>query len=91
MEGFGLPNLEAMQCGCPVATTNRSSMPEIGGDAAIYFNPENDSEIADAITRLSGDPALRERLSADGRRRAAQFSWDRTAERTVAVYEELLA
>lgn len=91
MEGFGLPILEAMQVGCPVATSNRSSMPEIGGDAALYFDPEDGAAIAEAITRLASDPALRERLSSAGRSRAAEFSWDRTSEQTVAVYEELLA
>ncbi len=91
MEGFGLPILEAMQCGCPVATSNRSSMPEIGGDAAIYFDPTDEAAIADAITTLSTDSLLRDRLSAAGLARAAEFNWDRTADATVAIYKELIS
>lgn len=88
-EGFGLPVLEAMQCGCAVATSNVSSMPEVGGDAAIYFNPTSTSEIAAAMDRLLGDVELRTRLGKAGPAHAHEFSWERTAEQTVAVYREL--
>lgn len=90
MEGFGLPILEAMQCGCPVATSNVSSMPEVGGDAAVYFDPTDDSEIAAAMRRLAGDPQLRAELSVAGTERAKSFSWDRAADETVDVYRRLL-
>lgn len=91
MEGFGLPVLEAMQVGCAVATANVSSMPEIGGDAALYFDPTDDDAIAGAMLQLASDESLRERLAKDGLQRAAQFSWDRAADETVALYEELIA
>jgi glycosyltransferase involved in cell wall biosynthesis len=90
MEGFGLPILEAMQCGCPVATSNVSSMPEIGGDAAVYFDPTDTNSIAASMGALCGDAALRERLAKAGPERASSFSWDRAADETVAIYEQLL-
>lgn len=90
-EGFGLPVLEAMQHGTPVATSNLSSMPEVGGEAAIYFDPYDVDAIAFSIDRLLGDPELRERLSAAGRERASLFSWERAAEQTVIAYERILA
>jgi glycosyltransferase involved in cell wall biosynthesis len=86
-EGFGLPVLEAMARGVPVATSNRSSLPEVAGDAALLFDPTDVAAIRDATERLLGDPAERERLRAAGRTRAAQFTWERTAELTVASYE----
>lgn len=89
MEGFGLPILEAMQSGCAVATSDRSSMPEVAGEHALFFDPEQETEIAGAMRTLAGDQALRERLRAGGLKRAAEFSWDRTADETVAIYKEL--
>lgn len=90
MEGFGLPILEAMQVGCPVATSNISSMPEVGGDDAVYFDPTDVGAIAGAMANLSADRELRERLRESGLKRAASFSWDRTADATVAIYKELV-
>lgn len=89
-EGFGLPLLEAMQFGLPVATSNCSSMPEVGGDAALYFDPYSVRDIVAAIERLLGDAELRAQLSAKGRERAAQFSWQRAAAQTIAIYEQVL-
>lgn len=90
-EGFGLPVLEAMEHGLPVATSNLSSMPEVGGDAAVYFDPYDVDSIASTIDGLLADPVERERLSAAGRVRANEFSWRRAAELTTAVYDEVLA
>jgi glycosyltransferase involved in cell wall biosynthesis len=89
-EGFGLPVLEAMARGVPVATSNRSSLPEVAGDAAVLFDPTDIDAIRGAIERLLADRAERERLSAAGRARAAEFTWERTAELTVASYERAL-
>lgn len=89
-EGFGLPVLEAMEHGLPVATSDRSAMPEVGGDAVEYFDPCDTGAIAQAIERLLGDPGLRARLSEAGRERAAKFSWTHSAELTAAVYERAL-
>lgn len=90
-EGFGLPVLEAMTHGLPVATSNISSMPEVGGEAAAYFDPYDVESIAVTVDKLLGDQAERARLAAAGRERAAQFSWRRAAELTTAVYDEVLA
>ena len=85
-EGFGLPILEAMACGCPVITSNTSSMPEVAGKAALLVNPYKTEEIENAICTLTNDPAMCAELSAKGVHRASKFSWRRTAERTLEVY-----
>jgi glycosyltransferase involved in cell wall biosynthesis len=90
-EGFGLPVLEALARGVPVACSNTSSLPEVAGDAALYFDPTETGEIAGAIERLVGDDELRERLRAAGPAQARRFSWDKTAAQTVASYERALA
>jgi glycosyltransferase involved in cell wall biosynthesis len=90
-EGFGLPVLEAMIRGVPVACSNRSSLPEVAGDAALLFDPERPEAIAEAITILLLDPAERERLIAAGRTQAAAFSWCRTAAATADVYRRALS
>ncbi|MBJ7353315.1 MAG: glycosyltransferase family 4 protein [Thermoleophilaceae bacterium] len=89
-EGFGLPVLEAMEHGLPVATSNTSSMPEVGGDAAVYFDPFSVDSIATTIDDLLADPARREQLAAAGRERAAEFSWERAAQLTIDAYEQVL-
>jgi glycosyltransferase involved in cell wall biosynthesis len=89
-EGFGLPVLEAMARGVPVACSDRSSLPEVAGDAALLFDPEDVSAIHAALARLLDDGDLRERLSAAGRARAAGFTWARAAELTVASYRRAL-
>ena len=89
-EGFGLPVLEAMQRGAPVATSNATSLPEVAGDAALYFEPTNTNAIADAVNRLLADDGLRRQLGEAGRAQAAKFSWERAAEGTAASYRRAL-
>ena len=88
-EGFGLPPLEAMACGTPVMTSNRSSLPEVVGDAALIVDPDDRAALADAMARLVSDPTLREDLRARGLDRARRYSWDATARRTIEVYEDV--
>lgn len=90
-EGFGLPPLEAMSCGAPVVCSNRSSLPEVVGDAAITVDPDNLHALVDAMRRVLSDDALQADLRARSLQRARQFSWKKTAEETLAVYEETLA
>ena len=86
-EGFGLPVLEAMERGVPVACSRASSLPEVAGDAARYFDPLDVEDLRRAIAELLEDESLRARLAAAGRDRARLFSWERAAAETVAVYE----
>jgi glycosyltransferase involved in cell wall biosynthesis len=86
-EGFGLPILEAMRRGVPVACSNASAMPEVAGDAARYFDPLRSEDIASAVLDLFGDSGLAARLVAAGRERARAFSWEATAELTLESYE----
>ena len=78
-EGFGIPIVEAMQCRVPVITSNISAMPEIAGGAALLADPFSVSSIADAMTRLVKDEALRKNLADAGIQRAREFGWDKTA------------
>jgi glycosyltransferase involved in cell wall biosynthesis len=86
IEGFGLPVLEAMARGVPVACSDRPALPEVAGDAALLFDPSDQAAVTDAVRRLLRDQRLREQLSAKGLERARQFSWARTAEETLASY-----
>lgn len=88
-EGFGMPPLEAMACGCPVAASNAASIPEVCGDAALYFDPLDPRDMSEKMLRLAQDPALRKDLIQKGTERARVFSWDRCAEETGAVVDGL--
>lgn len=88
-EGFGLPPLEAMQCGTPVIASNRPAFPEILGDAAVLVDPAQPAEIARAILAVIRDAALRENLVARGFARAGRYRWQETARRTLAAFTEV--
>lgn len=88
-EGFGIPVLEAFGAGCPVVLSDRSSLPEVAGDAAVYFDPENAESIADAIERVITSESLRATLSQLGTERLRLFSLDKTARQTLDVYKLL--
>jgi glycosyltransferase involved in cell wall biosynthesis len=90
-EGFGLPVLEAMARGTPVAAANATVVPETAGDAAAWFDPHDAIDMADTMRSVLEDSARRDELVERGRRRAASFTWAATAERTAAVYRELTA
>ena len=86
-EGFGLPPLEAMSCGCPVAASTSASIPEVCGQAATYFDPYDIVSIARSIESLAGDDSLRERLIQAGHARAALYSWDHSATRLLTAID----
>jgi glycosyltransferase involved in cell wall biosynthesis len=88
-EGFGLPVLEAMKFGCPAVISNVSSLPEVGGDAAIYFDPQNVDDIADKLDKVISDEKLRAEMTEKGYNQVKKFSWEKTAKETLKVLEEL--
>jgi glycosyltransferase involved in cell wall biosynthesis len=89
-EGFGLPPLEAMACGAPVICSGKAALPEVVGDAARLIDPENPSDIAEAIREVLADPRLRAEMGERGLQRARLFSWDQNAQRTMDIYRDLL-
>jgi alpha-1,3-rhamnosyl/mannosyltransferase len=90
-EGFGLPPLEAMACGAPVIAANTSAVPEVVGSAAILIDPADGSALTTAMVRLLEDATRRDALSRAGRARAADFSWERCARQTRAVYQRVVS
>lgn len=88
-EGFGLPPLEAMKCGAPVIVGNRTSLPEVVGDAALKVDPFDVDAIAGALGKLINDSELRKKLSQMGQERASTFTWRETARQTLRVYQEV--
>ncbi|MCJ7547015.1 MAG: glycosyltransferase family 4 protein [Deltaproteobacteria bacterium] len=90
-EGFGLPPLEAMACGCPVVVSNAASLPEVCGDAAQYIDPYNVESIAEGINKVLTDEPLRQSLIEKGLERARLFSWEKSAQEHIEVFEEVVS
>jgi len=89
-EGFGLPLLEAMHCGCPVACSTAGSMPEIAGDAALYFDPLNEEELGNVLESIVQSRDIAQSLRERGHEREKMFSWDSCVARTAALYRRLI-
>jgi glycosyltransferase involved in cell wall biosynthesis len=89
-EGFGWPPLEAMRCGTPVVASNAGSLPEVLGEAALFVDPTDVPDLAGAIGRLMQDESLRAEMVARGLKRAACYTWERTAEQTIDVYKRII-
>jgi glycosyltransferase involved in cell wall biosynthesis len=88
-EGFGLPVLEAMKFGCPTVISNVSSLPEVGGDASIYFDPQSVDDIAEKLTLVINDEGLRKNMVEKGYNQVKKFSWEKAAKETLRVLEQL--
>jgi glycosyltransferase involved in cell wall biosynthesis len=89
-EGFGLPPLEAMACGCPVVTSRVSSIPEVVGEAAVKVDPLDEEELAGALRTVLRDRGARKIMREEGLERAARFSWERTAKMTAELYRRVV-
>jgi glycosyltransferase involved in cell wall biosynthesis len=89
-EGFGIPTLEAFACDCPVLLAEAGSLPEVAGDAAVYFDPERAESISEATRRVLADESLRAELIRKGRERLEAFSWQKVCDQTVDVYRHAL-
>jgi glycosyltransferase involved in cell wall biosynthesis len=89
-EGFGLPVLEAMQNECPVIASNVSSLPEAGGEACLYVDPENVDDIAQKMRKILGNTKLRQELIAKGLKQVEKFNWEKTAKTTLAALKRVV-
>jgi glycosyltransferase involved in cell wall biosynthesis len=89
-EGFGIPVVEAMKCGCPVLTSTTSSLPEVGGDAALYVDPSDADALKDKLRQIINDDSLRRTLREKGFAQAAKFTWEKTAELTYNCYRKIV-
>lgn len=87
-EGFGIPLLEAFACGCPVVSSNAGSLPEVGGDACLYFDPKSINDIGNKISEVLNDNKLRSQMVKKGEQRYKQFSWEKLGEQTLNVYKD---
>lgn len=87
-EGFGIPLLQAMATGTPIASSRAASLPEVAGEAALLFDSKNISEMSEAIVRVLSDGALRERLIKAGLERVHNFSWEKAARETLMTFEK---
>ncbi|MBI2917095.1 MAG: glycosyltransferase family 4 protein [Chloroflexi bacterium] len=90
-EGFGLPVIEAMACGCPVLTSNVSALPEVAGEAALLVDPQDVGQLYQGMVSILADASLRRRMTADGRQHSLRFSWQAAAEATTAIYQRVEA
>jgi glycosyltransferase involved in cell wall biosynthesis len=88
-EGFGIPSLEAMACGCPVVSSNATSLPEVTGECAVYFDPNSMSEMTRAIQMVLDDTNLRERLSNSGLEQAKRFTYASSASQVIEVCQQV--
>ena len=89
-EGFGIPTLEAFACNCPAIISNTSSMPEVGGQAVLYFDPNNQEEMRVQIEKAITDDGLRQSLIEKGKERLKLFSWEIIAKQTVDCYKRVI-
>ena len=89
-EGFGIPVLEAMQCGCPTLLSNNSSLPEVGGDAAVYFDPSKKGDLGDKLEKLILNEGLRLEMRIKGYSQCLKFSWKKTSQEHVVLYKTLM-
>jgi glycosyltransferase involved in cell wall biosynthesis len=90
-EGFGIPVLEAFACGCPALLSNRSSLPEVGGEAALYFDPENVPSLVERLVEVVEDKALADDMRTMGLNRLKLFSWEMTARKTIEIYKNVVS
>lgn len=90
-EGFGLPPIEAMACGVPVAVSNQSALPEVVGEAGVYFNPYDENDIAKKILQITEDEELRLSLLKKSQMQIKKFSWNKSAKKIISVYEKMLS
>jgi len=89
-EGFGIPVLESFTCGCPVICSKTSSLPEVAGDAAVYFEPESELSILNSVQKVIYNNNLRSQLAHKGSQRVKEFSWEKTSKKTKKIYEDIL-
>ena len=89
-EGFGLPALEAMACGAPLISSNRASLPEVGGNAALYFDAADAEELASLMIRVATDRELRDRMVSQGKAQAQKFTYAESAQRILSIYQQVL-
>jgi glycosyltransferase involved in cell wall biosynthesis len=89
-EGFGIPLLEAMGCGCPVIASNVSSIPEVVGEAGILLSPKDEKLWTQTIKKVATDNILANKMKKSGLLQAQKFSWEKTAKQTIKVYEEMV-